>query len=120
MKMRLDSEQYSFFYSFTMFSHFTAVMLKGNLRSIVPNRNFGLNTHIFRHDQHLAELRIKRVMFLGDFCSPLLLVIAFVPLSVLLSTINVHHELRKNGSHLNYLFMEFYKLCARTLSEMDI
>ena len=54
-------------------------------------------------DQMLGEVKIKRGIFQGDTLSPLLFVIALIPLSHILRKSKVGYEFSMTGEKVNYL-----------------
>ena len=62
----------------------------------------------------LAEVIIKRGIFKGDSLSPLLFIVAMIPMTKVLERMEVSYQLKKGGSRINHLmFMDDIKLFGR-------
>ena len=71
-------------------------------------------------NEHLGEVKIKRGIFQGDALSPLLFVIALIPLTSVLKTTKHGYEFAKNGEKINHLlYMDDLKLYAKNEKELD-
>ena len=68
----------------------------------------------------LAEVNIRRAIFQGDSLSPLLFIVALVPMTKVLARMEVGCQLKKGGSRINHLmFMDDIKLFGRSTKEKD-
>ena len=68
----------------------------------------------------LAEVNIKRGIFQGDSLSPLLFIVAMIPMTKVLHKIKNGYQLKKGGSRINHLmFMDDIKLFGRSMDEID-
>ena len=68
----------------------------------------------------LAEVNIKRGIFQGDSLSPLLFVVAMIPITKVLQKMKIGYQLEKGGSRINHLmFMDDIKLFGRSVNEID-
>ena len=70
--------------------------------------------------EKLAEVNIKRGIFQGDSLSPLLFIIAMIPLSEVLKKMTTGYQVKKNGNKINHLmFMDDIKLFGKSIYEID-
>ena len=69
--------------------------------------------------EHLAEVKFKRGIFQGDTLSPLLFVLALIPLSVLLRGTRPGYQLSANAKVNHMLFMDDLKLFASTKAQLE-
>ena len=62
----------------------------------------------------LGTVKIRRGIFQGDSLSPLLFVLAMVPLTLILRKTKIFYETKKGGGKINHLmFMDDIKLFAQ-------
>ena len=86
------------------------------LKNTVPN----CKTILTSSGTRLAEVNIRRGIFHGDSLSPLLLLVAMIPMTRALERIEVWYQLEKGGSRINHLmFMDDIKLFGRGATEID-
>jgi hypothetical protein len=77
-------------------------------------------TNLYSDNQFLGEVNIRRGIFQGDSFSPLLFVIALIPLTHVLRETNMGYQLEKNGPKINHLlFMDDLKMFAKNENEID-
>ena len=70
--------------------------------------------------ERLADVQIKRGIFQGDSLSPILLVLALIPLSMLLNKAKEGYSLGKDRAKLNHLlFMDDLKLYGKDKNQLD-
>ena len=68
----------------------------------------------------LAKVNIRRGIFQGDSLSPLLFIVAMIPMTRVLERMEVGYQLKKGGSRINHLmFMDDIKLFGRGTKEID-
>ena len=86
------------------------------LKNTVPNWKIILTSSGTR----LAEVNIRGGIFQQDSLSPLLFIVAMVPMTRVLERIEVGYQLKKGGSRVNHLmFMDDIKLFGRSTKEID-
>ena len=62
-------------------------------------------------NERLGEVNIRRGIFQGDTLSPLLFILAMIPLSTLLDSLDHGHRMGKNRGKINHLlFVDDLKL----------
>ena len=67
----------------------------------------------------LAEVNIRRGIYQGDSLSPLLFIVAMIPMTRVLERMEVGYQLKKGGSRINHLmFMDDIKLFGRGTKEI--
>ena len=67
-----------------------------------------------------AEISIRRVIFQGYSLSPLLFIVAMIPMTRVLERMEVGYQLKRGGSRINHLmFMDDIKLFGRGTKEID-
>ena len=70
--------------------------------------------------EKLGEVNIRRGIFQGDSLSPILFVMALIPLSTVLNKTKVGYGLGKNRGKINHLlYMDDLKLYGKSLEELD-
>ena len=68
----------------------------------------------------LAEVNIRRWILQEDSLSPLLFIVAMIPMTRVLERMEVGYQLKKGGSRINHLmFMDDTKLFGRGTKEID-
>ena len=71
-------------------------------------------TNLYADGKLLALVTIRRGIFPGDWFSPLLFVIALLPLTHILRETRMGYQLEKNGAKVNHLFfMDDLKLYGK-------
>ena len=77
-------------------------------------------TNLFSANQSLGSVNIRRGIFQGDSFSPLLFVIALIPITHVLRETDMGYQLEKDGPKINHLlFMDDLKMFAKTTNEID-
>ena len=77
-------------------------------------------TNLYAGNNHLGTVKIRRGIFQGDSFSPLLFVLALIPLSMVLRKSEIGYQLGKDQPKINHLlFMDDLKLFAKTEDQID-
>ena len=77
-------------------------------------------TKLFANGNFLGTVKIKRGIFQGDSFSPLLFVIALIPLTYILRGTKMGYRLKKDGPSINHmLFMDDMKIFGKSENEVD-
>jgi hypothetical protein len=77
-------------------------------------------TNLYAGNEHLGEVSIKRGIFQGDSFSPLLFVLALIPLSMVLRETGLGYKMGKDDPEINHLiFMDDLKLFAKDENQID-
>ena len=79
----------------------------------------GWKTERISNGQSLGNVEIKRGIFQGDSLSPLLFVITMIPLTVILRKCEAGYSYGNNIEINHLLFMDDFKLYAKTSSQLD-
>ena len=86
------------------------------LKNTMPN----WKTILTSSGARLAEVNIRRGIFQGDSLSPLLFIVAMIPMIRVLERMEVRYQLKKGGSRINHLmFMDDIKLFGRGTKKID-
>lgn len=77
-------------------------------------------TKLYSNSEYLADVDIRRGIFQGDSFSPLLFVIALIPISLVLRKVDMGYKIGKDGPSINHLlFMDDIKLFAKSENQID-
>ena len=87
---------------------------------VIQNSMKQWNTELTAGNQVLGEVRVKRRIFQGDNLSPLLLVLALIPLTLVLRKVKAGYNLG-NGLHIinHILFMDDLKLYGKSENQVN-
>ena len=78
------------------------------------------STNLYCNNSLLGNVKIRRGIFQGDSFSPILFVIALIPITLVLKKTNMGYNLSKEGPTINHMFfMDDLKLFARNENEID-
>ena len=92
----------------------------GNVETFLRSSMKEWKTVLTSMGTELGEVQIKRGIFQGDSLSPLLFVIAMIPLSILLKKENTGYKFGADGKMVNHLlFMDDLKLYGRSKRDLD-
>ena len=87
-------------------------LLRGSMKS--------WKTVLTANGEELGEVSIKRGIFQGDSLSPLLFIVAMIPLTLLLRREAMGYKLGQDGRKMNHLlFMDDLKLFGRNMDEVN-
>ena len=91
-----------------------------NIIDFMAKSMFDWKTNLFSAGNLLGTVNIKRGIFQGDSFSPLLFVIALIPLTHVLRESKMGYQLEKNGPKINHmLFMDDLKMFGKSFNEID-
>ena len=96
------------------------IWCRGKYHQIPQEHNAHWKTILTSSGTRLAEVNIRRGIFQGDSLSPLLFIVAMIPMTRVLERMEVGYQLKKGGSRINHLmFMDEIKLFGRGTKEID-
>ena len=96
------------------------VGLADNIIGLIKQSMNRWKTNLYADGKHLGSAPIRREIFQGDSFSPLLFVIALLPLTHILRDSGMGYQLEKNGAKVNHLFfMDDLKLYRENDKEID-
>ena len=91
-----------------------------NIKSLLVNSMEKWKVMLCSGNSELGELEIKQRIFQGDSISPLVFVLALIPLSLILRRAKTAYEFSKSKDKINHLlFMDDLKLCSRSEKGLD-
>lgn len=91
-----------------------------NIENLVRGSMPEWKTMLTANGEMLGEVEIKRGIFQGDSLSPLLFVVAMIPLTLLLRREAMGYKFGREGRKINHLlFMDDLKLFGRDKEEVD-
>eukprot|EP00112_Aurelia_sp_Birch-Aquarium-sp1_P003300 Seg1367.7 transcript_id=Seg1367.7/GoldUCD/mRNA.D3Y31 product="Retrovirus-related Pol polyprotein from type-1 retrotransposable element R2" pseudo=true protein_id=Seg1367.7/GoldUCD/D3Y31 len=91
-----------------------------NIKQLLQNSMPLWKTQLYHGRNNLGTVNIKRGMFQGDSFSPLLFVIALIPISRVLQNVRMGYKVDKQGLSINHmLFMDDLKLFGKLMNEID-
>ena len=93
----------------------------GNIQNLLTNSMESWGTVLSSNGNDLGKVVIKRGIFQGDSFSPLLFVMAMIPLTVLLRKIEAGYRFSGSRDKVNHLlFMDDLKLYGKDEEELDL
>ena len=96
------------------------VGLADNIIGLIKKSMNKRKTNLYADGKPLGSVPIRRGIFQGDSFSPLLFVIALLPLTHILRETGMGYQLEKNGAKVNHLFfMDDLKLYGKNDKELD-
>ena len=90
-----------------------------NVKNLLANSMNGWKTELTSNGESLGNVDIKRGIFQGDSLSPLLFVIAMIPLTLILRKCEAGYYYRNNIKINHLLFMDDLKLYAKSSNQLD-
>ena len=91
-----------------------------NIKKLLFNSMDKWKTILTSNNEVLGEVDIKRGIFQGDTLSPLLFIIALIPLSMVLREMKCGYQFKKGSRKINHLlFMDDLKLYGKTERELN-
>ena len=91
-----------------------------NLIDLISRSMSKWRTNLYSDNKFLGSVDISRGIFQGDSISPLLFVIALIPITYVLRETNMGYQLEKDGPGINHLFfMDDLKMFAKNNNEID-
>ena len=91
-----------------------------NIKSLLVNSMEKWKVMLCSGNFELGEVEIKRGIFQGDSLSPLVFVLALIPLSLNLRKAKAAYEFSESKEKINHLsFMDDLKLCSRNEKGLD-
>ena len=91
-----------------------------NIESVLVNSMEKLKVMLCSGISELGEVEIKRSIFQGDSLSPLMFVLALIPLSLILRKANAAYESSESQEKINHLlFMDDLQLYNRSEKGLD-
>ena len=91
-----------------------------NIRNMMDKSMDKWNTELMANGEKLGKVEIKRGIFQGDSLSPLLFVLALIPLSLVLRKERYGYRLGKDRTSINHLlFMDDLKVYGKNKDEVD-
>ena len=92
----------------------------GNIEKLIRNSMGMWQTELTCNGERLCDVNIKRGIFQGDSLSPLLFVMAMIPLTTLLRRESFGFKFKGNDTKVNHLFfMDDLKLYGKSESELN-
>ena len=91
-----------------------------NIKSLLVNSTEKWKVMICSGNSPLGEVEIKRGIFQGDSLSPLVFVLALIPLSLILRKVKAAYAFSESKEKINHLlFMDDLKLYSRSEKGLD-
>ena len=90
-----------------------------NVISLLENSMNAWRTDLTSGKSVFGEVKIKRGIFLGDSLSPLLFVLALIPLTLILREVKAGYDLREKVRINHLLFMDDLKLYGKNENQID-
>ena len=90
-----------------------------NVRKLLEDSMKKWTTELTSNGEVLGEVKIRRGIFQGDSLSPLLFVVALIPLTLLLRKIKQSYEFKNKDKINHLLFMDDLKLFAKNEKGLD-
>ncbi|XP_068209127.1 uncharacterized protein [Palaemon carinicauda] len=94
---------------------------RGKHHPVPQKYNLQLEYILISSGIRLAEVDIRRGIFQGDSLSPLLFVVARIPMTKVLHKVDAGYQRKKRGNSINHqMFMDDIKLYGKNIKEINI
>ena len=91
-----------------------------NMTNLLENSMEQWNTELISGGESLGHVEIKRGIFQGDSLSPLLFILALMPLTIVQRKVKAGYDLGKGNGIINHLlFMDDLKLYGKSEKQID-
>ena len=91
-----------------------------NIKSLLVNSIEKWKVMLYSGNSQLGEVEIKHGIFQGDYLSPLVFVLALIPLSLILKKAKAAYKFSESKEKINrLLFMDDSKLYSRSENGLD-
>ena len=90
-----------------------------NIKSLLVNIMEKWKVMLCSASSELGEVEVKHGIFKGDSLSPLVFVLALIPLSLILRKVKAAYEFSESKEKINLLFMDDLKLYSRSEKGLD-
>ena len=98
----------------------TMFKVADNIHNLIRKSMRSWTVELTSGGEMLGDVKVMRGIFQGDSLSPILFVLAMIPLSVVLNNMEAGYSLGRNRRKLNHLmFMDNLKLYGKSLRELD-
>jgi len=98
----------------------TLVGIADNIKRLLKNSMGNWKTELNAYETTLGEVNIQRGIFQGDSLSPLLFIIAIIPLTCMLRQCDTGHQLGDGHGKISHLlFLDDLKLYGRNDQEIE-
>ena len=77
--------------------------ISDNIRNLIENSMTKWKVELTSAGERLGEVKIKRGIFQGDSMSPILFVVALIPVSIVLNSMPIGYNLGNDRGNLNHL-----------------
>ena len=105
---------------FWIFACLNIFKVADNINNLIEKSMRSWKVELTSGGEMLGEVKIKRGIFQGDSLSPILFVLAMIPLSTVLNNMKAGYTFGRNRGKLNHLlFMDDLKLYGKNMKELD-